>query len=130
MAKTPAKATTPAKKAPSAKKTAAAAVPSTKQETAGKTEKIGKAELVAIMVTKAQLSAKNSALVLDATLEIIVERLKAGDRIGLPGLGTLVVRDTQARTGVRPGTSEKIDIPAGKKLAFKMASDLKGHFKG
>jgi len=124
MAKTPPPAA-PTKKAPAAKKTAAAAAPAAKQETASKSLKIGKAELVGLMATQAQLTAKNAALVLDAALEIMVERLKAGDRIGLPGLGTLQVRDTQARSGVRPGTSEKIDIPAGKKLAFKLASDLK-----
>ena len=40
------------------------------------------------------------------------------------GLGTLSVKAT-ARTGVRPGTSRKIQIPAGKKVAFKVASTLK-----
>ena len=29
-------------------------------------------------------------------------------------------------TGVRPGTSERIQIPAGRKVAFKVANTLKG----
>ena len=40
------------------------------------------------------------------------------------GLGTLSVKAT-ARTGVRPGTSRKIQIPAGKKVPLKVASTLK-----
>lgn len=45
--------------------------------------------------------------------------------MGLPGLGTLSVRATAAQNGVKPGTSEKIQIPADKKVAFKVASALK-----
>lgn len=56
----------------------------------------------------------------------MLDAVKQGQTLGLPGLGTLSVKATAARTGVRPGTSEKIQIPAGKKLAFKVASTLKG----
>jgi len=53
------------------------------------------------------------------------EALRAGQTIGLPGVGTLSVKATAARTGVKPGTAEKIQIPAGKKVSFKIATDLK-----
>ena len=90
-----------------------------------KLEKIGKAELVDLMAQKASLSKKRADDALGAALEVIVETLKSGGKIGLPGFGTLEVRETKARVGVRPGTTERIEIPAGKKLAFKVASDLK-----
>jgi len=61
----------------------------------------------------------------ESTLEVILETLKSGGKVGPPGFGTLEVRETKARNGVRPGTSERIEIPTGKKLAFKIASDLK-----
>lgn len=60
-------------------------------------------------------------------LECVVTALQDGKSVGLPGLGTLSVKKTAARTGVRPGTSEKVKIPAGKKVAFKVASTLKGN---
>jgi len=34
-------------------------------------------------------------------------------------------RATAARQGVRPSTAEKIQIPAGKKVGYKAAADLK-----
>jgi DNA-binding protein HU-beta len=45
--------------------------------------------------------------------------------VRLRGLRPLSIRLTAARTGVKPGTSEKIQIPAGKKVGFKAASALK-----
>ena len=48
--------------------------------------------------------------------------------MGLPGLGTLSVRATAARQGVRPGTREEITIAAGKKVRYKVALDPKKSF--
>ena len=87
--------------------------------------KLAKTQLVDLIAEKSGLSRKQSGEMLDATLDIIVEALKGGKSVGLPGLGTLSVRETAARTGVRPGTTEKIEIPAGKKVAFKVAVTLK-----
>lgn len=50
--------------------------------------------------------------------------------MGLPGLGTFSVKQTAALTGVRPSTSERIQIPAGRKVAFKVAHTLKGLLGG
>ena len=90
-----------------------------------KLEKVGKAELVDLIAQKASLTKKRADDAISAALEVIVDTLKSGGKIGLPGFGTLEVRETQARGGVRPGTKERIEIPAGKKVAFKLASDLK-----
>ena len=87
--------------------------------------KIGKSELTDMIVTKAGLTKKDAGAALSAALDVIAEALKAGQTVGLPGVGTLTVKATAARTGVRPGTSEKIQIPAGKKVSFKIATDLK-----
>ena len=108
--KAPAKAPAKAAKAPAAK--------------AVEVDKITKSQIVDIM-SSATLTKKDSAALFDATLQVIIEALKEGKTVGLPGLGTFVVRATAARTGVRPGTAEKIQIAAGKKVAFKVALDLK-----
>jgi DNA-binding protein HU-beta len=56
------------------------------------------------------------------------ERDKApeeGDRIRIGGLGTLEVRQREARTGRNPATGETMQIAASKKVAFRPAKELK-----
>jgi len=74
---------------------------------------------------RAGLSRKDAAGALGAALDTMAEALRSGHTVGLPGLGTLSVKATAARTGVRPGTAEKIRIPAGRKVGFEGAADLK-----
>ncbi|MBB5293753.1 HU family DNA-binding protein [Deinococcus metallilatus] len=117
-------------KAP-AKKPAAAKAPKrgAAEATAGRGGKVAKTQLVEQVAEKSGLTKKQAAQGVDAAMDTIVEALRQGQSVGLPGLGTLSVRDTAARTGVRPGTSERIQIPAGKKVAFKVAQTLKGELK-
>ncbi|GGJ74538.1 HU family DNA-binding protein [Deinococcus aquiradiocola] len=112
-AKAPAKAAKPAAKA--APKTAAA----------DKSEKIAKTQIIDMVADKTSLNKKQAGEAVASMLDVVVEALKGGKSVGLPGLGTFSVAKTAARQGVRPGTSEKITIPAGKKVRFKVASTLK-----
>jgi DNA-binding protein HU-beta len=88
-------------------------------------DKLGKTQLVARMVELTELSTKEAKAGVDAALDIIVAALRAGQSIGLVGLGTLSVKPTAARASVNPGTGEKIQVPAGRKVSFKVAGDLK-----
>ncbi|GAA5501935.1 integration host factor subunit alpha [Deinococcus xinjiangensis] len=110
---------------PAAKKPAAAK--STKKAAATESNKVAKTQLVELVADKTGLTKKQSEEAVSSMLDVIVDAIKSGKSVGLPGLGTLSVKATAARTGVRPGTSEKIQIPAGKKVAFKVASTLKGN---
>ncbi|MFD2609617.1 HU family DNA-binding protein [Deinococcus taklimakanensis] len=111
---------------PAAKKPAAAAKAAPKSAAADN-QKVAKTQLVEMVADKTGLTKKQSEEAVSAMLDSIVTAVKGGKSVGLPGLGTLSVKATAARTGVRPGTSEKIQIPAGKKVAFKVASTLKGN---
>ncbi|AFD27152.1 MULTISPECIES: HU family DNA-binding protein [Deinococcus] len=119
-------------KAP-AKKTAAAAAPAPAPKAApakkvpGESNKVAKTQLVELVADKTGLTKKQSEEAVSAMLDVVVDAIKSGKSVGLPGLGTMSVKETAARTGVKPGTSEKIQIPAGKKVAFKVASTLKGN---
>jgi DNA-binding protein HU-beta len=116
------------KKAAPAAKPAATKVstkPTGKTATAATVTKIGKSEMTEMIGDRVGLRKKDAGIALSAALDIIVEALKAGQTVGLPGIGTLTVKATAARIGVRPGTSEKIQIPAGKKVSFKIATELK-----
>ncbi|GEM46182.1 HU family DNA-binding protein [Deinococcus cellulosilyticus] len=88
-------------------------------------EKIAKTQLIDIIASKTKLSKKDAGEAISVALDAIVESLKEGKSVGLPGLGTLSVTNTKERQGVRPGTKERITIPSGKKIRFKVATTLK-----
>jgi len=71
-------------------------------------------------VSKSQANAMLMEMVVD-----IAKHLKKGKRIRLNGLGILQVRKRPARMGRNPATGEAIKIKAGKKIAFRVAKDLK-----
>ena len=114
-------------KAPAKKPAAKAAAKPAAKKTATKaaSTKVAKTQLVELVADKTGLTKKQSEEAVSAMLDAVVSAVKNGQSVGLPGLGTLSVKATAARTGVRPGTSEKIQIPAGKKVAFKVATTLK-----
>ncbi|MGP0000722.1 MAG: HU family DNA-binding protein [Acetobacteraceae bacterium] len=58
-------------------------------------------------------------------VESVTRHLKQGDRIRIGGLGTLEVRQREARTGRNPATGEAMQIAASKKVAFRPAKELK-----
>ncbi|MCY1704156.1 MULTISPECIES: HU family DNA-binding protein [Deinococcus] len=90
-------------------------------------EKMNKSQLVEKVAEQTGLTKKQADEAVSTMLDTVVEALRGGQAVGLPGLGTLSVKETAARTGVKPGTTEKIQIPAGKKVAFKVATTLKGN---
>jgi DNA-binding protein HU-beta len=55
----------------------------------------------------------------------VTRHLKQGDRVRIGGLGTLEVRQREARTGRNPATGEMMQIAASKKVAFRPAKELK-----
>ena len=72
-----------------------------------------------------ELSKKQSEAILGNMVDLIVKHLKKGDRIRIGGLGILQVRKRAARMGRNPATGEAIKIKASKKVAFRVAKDLK-----
>ncbi|AZI42752.1 DNA-binding protein [Deinococcus psychrotolerans] len=111
-----------AKPAPAAK-----AAPAPVKAAAETSEKIAKTQIIDMVADRTSLNKKQAGESVAVMLDVVVEALKEGKSVGLPGLGTFSVAKTAARQGVRPGTSEKITIPAGKKVRFKVASTLKGN---
>ena len=111
------KAAAPAKAAPKKATKSAADV----------SEKIAKTQIIDTVADRTSLNKKQAGEAVAVMLDVVVDALKGGKSVGLPGLGTFSVAKTAARQGVRPGTSEKITIPAGKKVRFKVASTLKGN---
>jgi DNA-binding protein HU-beta len=69
--------------------------------------------------------AKKQAEAVLGDLVTLTRHLKRGDKIRLTGLGILQVRKRAARVGRNPATGEAIKIKASKKVAFRVAKELK-----
>jgi len=126
MTKKAPKAAAKAPTKPAAKAKAAVVAP---PPAAGVVDKIGKAQLVADLQVRTDLSKAAAQQMLSDMLAVIVEAVQAGQTVNLPGLGTLSVKATAARTGVNPSTGAKLQIPAGKKVSFKPSATLKEAIK-
>jgi len=68
---------------------------------------------------------KQAQAVFDGVVRLLVDHLKAGDKLRLNGLGILEVKDRPARNGRNPATGATIQIAASKKIAFRPAKELK-----
>ena len=86
---------------------------------------MNKAQLIDAIVAKTEMSKKDAAAALDATLEAITEALKEGDKVALVGFGNFTVKERAARTGINPATGESIDIAACKVPGFTAGKALK-----
>lgn len=90
-----------------------------------KANTVSKADLIDKVSDATQLKKKDVKTVVDAMLDDITGHLNQGDKVQLTGFGTFEVRERKARQGVKPGTTERIEIPASKYPAFKPGKALK-----
>jgi DNA-binding protein HU-beta len=109
----------PAKKAAPAAKKAAAPAKGAAQAT------ITLKHLAAALSDGHDLPKKQAEAVLGDLVRLTTRHLKKGDKIRLTGLGILQVRKRAARMGRNPATGEAIKIKASKKVAFRVAKELK-----
>lgn len=86
---------------------------------------MNKNEFLDNVAVKANVPHKNAAAVFEAIQQVIVESLKAGDKVTLTGFGTFETRNRAARTGRNPQTGDVINIAAKTVPAFKPGSLLK-----
>lgn len=90
-----------------------------------KAKTVSKADLVDRVADETQLKKKEVKTVIDSMIDHVTKHLNGGDKVQITGFGTFEVRERKARTGVKPGTTERIEIPASKYPAFKPGKALK-----
>jgi DNA-binding protein HU-beta len=88
-----------------------------------------KADLIDQVSAAVGLKKKDAKAAVDAFLTSVEEALTAGSKVQLTGFGTFEVRVRKARSGVKPGTTVKIKIPASSYPAFKPGKALKAVVK-
>jgi DNA-binding protein HU-beta len=82
-------------------------------------------KLIAELAQKHDMPKKAVAAIFDDFVDITVKNLKKGNKVRITGLGIMQVRKRAARMGRNPATGEAIKIKASKKVAFRVAKDLK-----
>ena len=91
---------------------------------------MNKTGLIAAVAEKVDVSKKEATAVVEATIDVITEALKAGDKVQLVGFGCFEVRQRAAREGRNPQYPAKtIKIPASKVPVFKAGKVLKDSIK-
>jgi DNA-binding protein HU-beta len=66
----------------------------------------------------------------EAIVEKVSETLAAGEKVEMRGLGIFEAKETKARTGRNPRTGDVIEIPASRKVAFRIGKELKERLAG
>lgn len=90
---------------------------------------MNKQELAAKISEAKGITKVEATRVVDAVFETIVEELKAGEMVKIPGFGNFVVKTRKARTAVLPLTNKKVIVPSYKTVGFKPAKSFKEQVK-
>lgn len=94
-----------------------------------KSKTISKADLVDLVAEETGMKKKDVKEVVDTMLDKVSSHLDKDFKVQLTGFGTFEVRKRRARTGVKPGTTDRIEIPSSKYPAFKPGKGLKERVK-
>jgi integration host factor subunit beta len=84
-----------------------------------------KAELVEEVARAAELTKKDSEVIVDEVFKSIISSLNSGEKIELRGFGSFRVRERGPRRGRNPKTGDPVDIPAKRVPYFKPGKFLK-----
>jgi len=84
-----------------------------------------KNELISAVAEKTGLSKKDVNEVINATIEVIEEALKKGDKVAFIGFGIFETVTRAPRVARVPGTGKEIHIPETKTVKFKVGKKLK-----
>ena len=84
-----------------------------------------KADLIENVVRVAQMSRKDSEIIVETIFESVVKSLRAGDKVEIRGFGSFRTRQRRPRIGRNPKTGARVEVPAKTIPYFKPSKDLK-----
>jgi integration host factor subunit beta len=84
-----------------------------------------KADLIDEVSRLAELTRKDSEVIVETIFDSVVRSLRAGDKIEIRGFGSFRTRQRKPRMGRNPKTGEKVEVPAKKIPFFKPSKELK-----
>lgn len=88
-----------------------------------------KTQLVAKLAQIACTDKKTARSVLEALEETVMEEVKGGGAVSIPGLVRISCRQRREGMVRNPATGESVFRPAGRKVSVTIAKDLKATFR-
>ncbi len=84
-----------------------------------------KADLIDEVSRVAELTRKDSEIIVESIFDSVVRSLRAGDKIEIRGFGSFRTRQRKARVGRNPKTGDRVEVPPKKIPYFKPSKELK-----
>src|SRR5437016_4294475 len=84
-----------------------------------------KADLIEEVSRLAELTRKDSEVIVETIFASVVHSLRVGDKIEIRGFGSFRTRQRQPRVGRNPKTGARVEVPAKKIPYFKPSKELK-----
>lgn len=84
-----------------------------------------KADLIEEVSRLADLTRRDSEVIVETIFDSIVHSLRAGDKIEIRGFGSFRTRQRNSRVGRNPKTGDRVEVPAKKIPYFKPSKELK-----
>lgn len=84
-----------------------------------------KSDLVARLRAEMGYTEEEATRVVDAMMESMTETLSRGEKITLPGIGTMSVVDRNIKKAIDPQTGEEVEVPPEKQIKFFPGKRLK-----
>jgi integration host factor subunit beta len=91
----------------------------------GAKKRMTKADLIDEVSQLAELTRKDSEVIVETIFDSIVRSLHVGDKIEIRGFGSFRTRQRKPRVGRNPKTGDRVEVPAKKIPFFKPSKELK-----
>lgn len=89
-----------------------------------------KADLIEEVSRLAELTRKDSEIIVETIFDSVVRSLRVGDKIEIRGFGSFRTRQRKPRVGRNPKTGARVEVPAKKIPYFKPSKELKDLING
>jgi integration host factor subunit beta len=84
-----------------------------------------KAVFIEVVSRLAELTRKDSEIIVETIFDSVVRSLRSGDKIEIRGFGSFRTRQRKPRVGRNPKTGARVEVPAKKIPYFKPSKELK-----
>jgi integration host factor subunit beta len=84
-----------------------------------------KADLIEEVSRLAEVTRKDSEVIVETIFDSVVRALRSGDKIEIRGFGSFRTRQRKPRVGRNPKTGDRVEVPAKKIPFFKPSKELK-----
>src|SRR5208282_2693455 len=91
----------------------------------GETNEMTKADLIEEVSRLAELTRKDSEVIVETIFDSVVRALRTGDKIEIRGFGSFRTRQRKPRVGRNPKTGDRVEVPPKKIPFFKPSKELK-----